>query len=81
MADIRKITDFGASQLDIYARIPEVQLLRFHEPGPGIFIAESPNVVKRALTAGYEPISLLVETKHIKGEAKEVIAMCGDVPV
>lgn len=41
MADIRKITDFGASQLDIYARIPEVQLLRFHEPGPGIFIAES----------------------------------------
>ena len=81
MADIRKITDFGASQLDIYARIPEVQLLRFHEPGPGIFIAESPNVVKRALTAGYEPISLLVETKHIKGEAKEVIAMCRDVPV
>ena len=54
MADIRKITDFGASQLDIYARIPEVQLLHFHEPGPGIFIAESPNVVKRALTAGYE---------------------------
>lgn len=42
MADIRKITDFGASQLDIYARIPEVQLLRFHEPGPGIFIEKAP---------------------------------------
>lgn len=81
MADIRKITDFGVSQLDVYARIPEVQLLHFHEPEPGIFIAESPNVVKRALDAGYEPISLLVETKHIGGEAKEVIARCRDVPV
>ena len=81
MANIIEITDFAASELDIYARYSEVQLLRIHEPKPGIFIAESPKVVERALDAGYEPISMLVEHKHIETQAKELIARCGDIPV
>lgn len=81
MPNITLITDFSAPELDIYARIPERQLLHYYEPAPGIFITESPKVVERALNGGYEPLSLLVETKHVKGEAREVIARCKDVPV
>lgn len=81
MPNIIEITDFTAPELDIYARFNESQLLHFHEPAAGIFIAESPNVVLRALDAGYEPLSLLLERKHIGGQAKEVIARCGNVPV
>ncbi|MBQ7839717.1 MAG: RNA methyltransferase [Lachnospiraceae bacterium] len=81
MANIIEITDFSARELDVYARLAEVQLLRFYEPNPGIFIAESPKVIERALDAGYEPISLLVEKKHIDGQAKDVIARCSHVPV
>lgn len=81
MADIRMITDITASELDVYARTPEVQLLRFFEPGPGIFIAESPKVVLRALDGGYEPVSVLAEKGQIEGEAEEVIRRCGDIPV
>ena len=81
MANIIEITDFAASELDIYARYSEVQLLRINEPKPGIFIAESPKVVERALDAGYEPISMLVEHKHIETQAKELIARCGDIAV
>ncbi len=79
--DVRAITDFFMPELDVYARFSEVQLLRFHEPDAGLFIAESPKVVERALNAGYEPVSLLVETKHIQGEAKEIISRCGNIPV
>ena len=81
MANIIEITDFAAPELDIYARYSEVQLLRIHEPKPGIFIAESPKVVERALDAGYEPISMLVEHKHIETQARELIERCGDIPV
>ena len=81
MANIIEITDFAAPELDIYARYFEVQLLRINEPKPGIFIAESPKVVERALDAGYEPISMLVEHKHIETQAKELIARCGNIPV
>lgn len=81
MANIIEITDFAASELNIYARYSEVQLLRINEPNPGIFIAESPKVVERALDAGYEPISMLVEHKHIETQAKELIARCGNIPV
>lgn len=81
MNNITEITDFNAPELDIYARLSEVQLLRFYEPKPGLFIAESPNVILRALNAGYEPISLLVERKHIDGQAAELISRCPDVPV
>lgn len=81
MANIIEITDFDVPELDIYARYSEVQLLRIHEPKRGIFIAESPKVVERALDAGYEPISMLVEHKHIETQARELIERCGDIPV
>lgn len=81
MSNITLITDFNDPQLDIYARLTENQLFNHHEPEKGIFIAESPKVVLRALDAGYEPISLLVEDKHIEGEAKPVIDRVGDAKV
>lgn len=81
MANIYEITDFAAPELDVYARLTENQLLNRHEPEKGIFIAESPKVVERALDAGYEPLSLLLEKKHIEGQAAAVIARCGDIPV
>ena len=79
--NIFEISDFSAPELDVYARLTEVQLLRYHEPNHGLFIAESPKVIERALNAGYEPVSLLVEEKHIEGEAKEIIARCSNIPV
>lgn len=81
MPTIIHITDFAAPELDIYARCPEVQLLRYNEPQPGIFIAESPKVIGRALDAGCIPISFLAEERHVKGEAREVIGRCGEIPV
>ena len=81
MPNIIEITDFSAPELDVYARLTEVQLLNREFPEKGMFIAESPKVIERALDAGYEPVSILVEKKHIEGEAKEVIARCGEIPV
>lgn len=78
---IIEITDFGASQLDVYARLSEGQLLNRHEPQKGMFIAESPKVIERALDAGCIPVSILLEKKHIEGEGKEIISRCGDIPV
>ena len=81
MANIIPITDLSAPELDIYARISEVQLMRLYEPHPGLFIAESPKVIERALDAGYIPVSILVENKHIESEAASILAKCGDIPV
>lgn len=81
MSNIIEITDFQASELDIYARLTEVQLLNRHEPEKGLFIAESPKVIERALNAGCTPVSILVERKHIEGQAKEIIARCGEIPI
>jgi len=81
MANIIPITDFDAPELDIYARLTEVQLLNRAEPEKGLFIAESPKVIERALDAGCIPVSLLVEDRHIAGEAASIIARCGDLPV
>jgi len=81
MANIVEITDFAAPELDVYARKTEVQLLNREYPEKGLFIAESPKVVERALDAGYEPVSFLLERKHISTQAKEILARCGDVPV
>lgn len=80
MPDIKKLTDISVPELEIYARLNEAQLLHYFEPEQGIFIAESPKVIERALNAGYKPISMLMEQRHIEGEAKEIIARC-DVPV
>ena len=81
MSNIIEITDFNAPELDIYARLSEGELLNRHEPQKGLFIAESPKVIGRALDAGYIPVSLLLEKKHIEGEAKEIIKRCGNIPV
>ena len=81
MSNIIKISDFNAPELDIYARMSEGQLLNRHEPEKGMFIAESPKVVARALDAGYVPVSILVEDRHVKGEAGEIIERCGQIPV
>lgn len=79
--NIVEITDFESRELDIYARCNEPELLRGFGRDGGIFIAESPKVVERALDAGYQPISMLVEHRHIDGEAKHIIKRCGSVPV
>ncbi len=81
MANIIEITDFLAPELDVYARLTEVQLLNREYPERGLFIAESPKVIERALNAGCVPVSILVEKKHIEGEAREIIGRCPDVPV
>ena len=81
MSTIIEINDFSAPELDIYARLTENQLLNRHEPHKGLFIAESPKVIERALDAGCVPISLLLERKHIHGEAREIINRCGDIPI
>ena len=81
MPNIIEITDFSAPELDVYARLSENQLLNRQEPENAMFIAESPKVILRALDAGYVPVSLLLEKKHIEGQAEEIIARCGDVPV
>ncbi len=79
--ELIEITDFTAPELDVYARLTEAQLLNRFEPKKGMFIAESPKVIMRALDAGCEPVSLLVERNHINAEAAEAIRRCGDVPV
>ncbi len=81
MPNIIEITDFNAPELDIYARLNEAQLLHYYEPNGGIFIAESPKVVERALAAGCVPISLLTERTHIAGQAKDIIMRLGDIPI
>ena len=81
MAQIIEITDFLAPELDVYARLTENQLYNRGNPEDGMFIAESPNVIHRALDAGYVPVSMLMEGKHVEGPAKEVIARCGDIPI
>lgn len=81
MKSIIEITDFSAPELDIYARLTEVQLLNREFPEKGLFIAESPKVIERALDAGYEPVSCLMEKKHIEGEGRDILKRIGDVPV
>lgn len=81
MPNIIEITDFDDNRLDVYARLTENQLRCREKPENALFIAESPKVIERALDGGFEPVSLLMEGKHIDGQAKDVIARCGDVPV
>ncbi len=76
-----QITDFSDPSLDVYARKTEAQLLNREHPEEGIFIAESPKVIERALDGGYEPISFLVERRHITGEAAPILARCPEIPV
>ena len=81
MPNIIEITDFHAPELDPYARLTQNQLRNRLEPEKGIFIAESPKVIDRALDAGYQPVSLLMERKQITGPAAGILSRCGDAPV
>lgn len=81
MSNIIRITDFNDPQLDLYARFSEKQLMHIYEPDRGVFIAESPKVIRRALDAGYEPISFLMEEKHVESQAAEIIEECRNTPV
>lgn len=81
MANIITITDFYNEALDVYARFTENQLLNRDDPSKGIFIAESPKVIERALDAGCIPLSFLVEDKHVETQAKELLLRCPDIPV
>ena len=76
-----ELSDFSAPELDVYARLTEAQLLNRHNLKEGLFIAESPKVIDRALRAGCVPVSILVEKAHLRGESLEVILRCGDIPV
>lgn len=80
MAQMIEITDFDAPELDVYARLTENQLINRHEPEKGMFIAESPKVIERALDAGYMPVSILTEKRHIEGEGQKILARCGEIP-
>ncbi len=81
MPNVFEITDFAAPELDVYARLTENQLVNRADPENGLFIAESPNVILRALDGGYEPVSLLMERRHIEGQAREVVERCGEIPL
>ena len=81
MPNIIEITDFHAPELDPYARLTQNQLRNRLEPEKGIFIAESPKVIDRALDAGYKPVSLLMERKQITGPAAGILSRYGDAPV
>lgn len=78
-----EITDFDAPELDVYARLTEAQLLNKDHSEDGLFIAESPKVISRALDGGYEPVSVLVEKKQVLEDAETiaVLGKCGNVPV
>ena len=81
MADIREITDLSAPELDVFAHLTEAQLRSRLEPEKGVFIAESPKVIIRALDAGFAPVSFLMERRHITGDAAELLARWPDTPV
>ena len=81
MANIIEISDFSDPRLDLFARLTEGQLRRRQESERGIFIAESPKVIERALNGGYTPVALLMEQKHIDGDAAGILARCPEVPV
>ena len=81
MSRVIRITDFHAPELDVYARLREIQLLNRHEPEKAIFIAESPRVIERALDAGCMPLSFLAEERYLEKEAKELLAEYKEIPV
>ena len=81
MPQLIEITSLAHPGVDIFSALTEAQLRNRLEPGKGIFIAESPKVIRVALEAGYTPVALLCERRHITGDAADIIARCGDIPV
>lgn len=78
---VTEITSLSHPGVEIFGTLTEAQLRNRLEPEKGIFIAESPKVIKVAMEAGYEPQALLCERKHIPGDAADIISRCGDIPV
>ena len=78
---IIEITSLSHPGVEIFGTLTEAQLRKKYEPGKGIFIAESPKVINVALNAGYRPVALLCEQRHITGDAADIILRCGDIPV
>lgn len=81
MPNLFPITDFADPALDVYARLTENQLMNREDLSQGLFIAESPKVIERALNAGYVPVSFLMEPRHVETQARDILARCGEVPV
>ena len=79
--NIININNVEASGADIFSSLTEAQLRQSREVESGLFIAESPKVIRVALDAGYEPFALLCERRHIEGDAADIIARCPDIPV
>ena len=81
MPNIIEIADYEAPELDVFARLNERELCPRDQRESAIFIAESPNVIHRALDAGFQPLSLLMERRHIEGQASGIVARCGEIPL
>ena len=81
MFNIIEITDLASPEVDVFSRLTEAQLRNRQDPDKGIFIAEGTKVIEHALDAGYEPVSFLMERKHIDGKAHGILTRCGDIPV
>ena len=81
MAHVIYLNSIEDPALDVYARLTEAQIRNRFEPEKGVFIAESPKVIRLALATGFEPMSFLMEEKHIEGDAKELLLRCPDAPV
>lgn len=81
MAKIIDITPEKKEELVIFTGLSEPQLLHCFEPDMGLFVAESPKVIERALNGGYEPYAFLMESRDIDGQMKDILAKCGDVSV
>ena len=79
--NIIEIADLTLPELQVYTNLNEAQLLHYFEPEPGIFIAESPKVIERALDFGCEPISILMEKKDLDTSGKNIVKQCQDTPV
>ena len=81
MPNLLPISDFSDPELDVYARLTENQLVCREDLSQGLFIAESPKVIERALNAGYVPVSFLMEPRHVETQARELLARCEGAPV
>ena len=81
MSIVVELTDLCAPELDVYARLTEAQLRSRLEPEKGVFIAESPKVIGVALDAGLEPVSLLMEPRHLTGQGRDLMERCPETPV
>ena len=76
-----ELTSLSHPGVDVFASLTEAQLRNRLEPEKGVFIVESPKVIRVALDAGYEPLALLCERRHIEGDAADIICRVGDIPV